>query len=102
LPFRIVRYEDLKANPGETLRSIYDDFGFSIPQEVVDKSVALSSFSSMKALEHKYGYGGRPIGKKFQFMRRGTSGEWATSLSGQDCEYIIRQAGHTMKALGYE
>jgi hypothetical protein len=101
LPFMMVRYEDLKSKCESEISRLYGQLGFSIPEEVLKKTTELSSFSNMKALEKSLNYGGRPIGEKFQFMRKGTSGDGKLEISKADNDFILQQAGDILKRLGY-
>lgn len=50
--FLLVRYEDMKANPGAELRRVLDFLGLqAISQEVIDEAVSFASFDNMRKME---------------------------------------------------
>ena len=52
LDFLLVRYEDMKANPGGELRRVLDFIGLqAISQETIDEAVNFSSFQNMRKME---------------------------------------------------
>lgn len=50
----MVKYEDLKKNPVDTIQSLYNNFGIEIEAETVNVSVELSSFEKMQQSEGRY------------------------------------------------
>ena len=52
LDFLLVRYEDMKANPGGELRRVLDFLGLqAISQDTIDAAVAYASFENMRKME---------------------------------------------------
>jgi hypothetical protein len=50
--FLLVRYEDMRANPGAELRRVLDFLGLqSIPQATIDEAVSYASFENMRKME---------------------------------------------------
>ena len=101
LPFILIRFEDLQKDAAGQLIRLYDFIGYDIPISVIEKAVELSGFDVMKMLEKELNYGGRPIGKKLTFMRKGKSGASCSDLSEEDTQYIEKEAGVLLDTFGY-
>lgn len=102
LPFILIRYEDLQKDAAGQLIRLYDFIGYDVPISVIEKAIELSNFDAMKSLEKKLNYGGRPVGKKFSFMRKGKSGTSSSDLSAEDIQYIEEEAGSLLDTFGYK
>jgi len=49
--FMLVRYEDLRAKPAETLKRIMDHMGETFSEEEIEEAVAFGSFDNLRKLE---------------------------------------------------
>jgi hypothetical protein len=50
----MIRYEDLKENPFEVLKSLYKNLGIKLSERSIDEAIELSSFKNMKLSENFY------------------------------------------------
>lgn len=99
--FALIKYEELKVNPADTLRRLYRLLGHDLSSSVIEDAIEKSSFERMRGLETEYNYGGRDLGKALNFMRRGKAGGWRDSLSPGDVEFINETCGAWMSRFGY-
>lgn len=102
LPFILIKFEDLQKDAAGQLIRLYEFIGYDVPMSVIEKAVELSGFDVMKTLEKKLNYGGRPVGKNFNFMRKGKSGTSSSDLSAEDMQYIEKVAGALLDTFGYK
>jgi hypothetical protein len=68
---KVVRYEDLRADPVGTLGGILEFIGTSMDEEHVRRAVDLSSLSAMRRLEDE----GNPLLRSYRRLRRERAGE---------------------------
>ena len=96
-----IRYEDMKLVPLKVLTRIYTLLGHKIPAEVLDQSLALSSFENMKKLETDYNYGGDFRFPGYEFIRKGKSGDYRTEISQGDLDFIHEKASRWLLMFKY-
>jgi len=96
-----VRYEDLKANPGKVLTRLYKLLGHTIPDDILEECIRVSSYENMKKLEEFYNYGGDMRFPNLEFMRKGQSGSYKSDLSKEDISFINKTASRWMSIFRY-
>ena len=96
-----MRYEDMKTDAFGTLNAMYKMLGHRIPENILQRAIELSSFSKMKESENAWAYGGRPSGKKMNFMRQGKAGAFSNELTREDIDYINTITGEFMDQFNY-
>ncbi len=103
--FRLVRYEDLLADPVKELTSLAQVLGIQPTPERVRKAVELSSAGHMQALEKKQSkdwVATKDTRQDIAFVREAKAGGWRNKLSAAAIASIERAWGSTMKELGYD
>ena len=103
--FRLVRYEDLLADPAKELTDLAPFLGIDPTPEQVERAVRLSSGSHMQSLERKQSKQWVETKRSRQdipFVREAKSGGWRDKLSARALETIEEAWGATMKEFGYE
>lgn len=104
-PVKVIRYEDLLADPKNTLTSVLELLDFDIEEERVEKAIKACEFSSLKKQEEEENfieYEFIEEDKKFTFFNKGTAGTWKDILTKEQNESIIEIFGETMEKYGYE
>lgn len=96
-----VRYEDLKIDTHKVIKRLYKHLGYSIPDNIVVKSIELSSFENMKKLEKFHNYGGEMRFPSLEFIRKGQSGSYKSDLSKEDISFINKIASRWMSIFKY-
>jgi len=97
----LIKFEDLLKEPYKIIKEMYGHFGYYVPDEIIKKSLELSSKENMKkVLKEK----GDPMAKNknFQFVRKGLSGEGKRKLSKEDLEYIEKYTSQLLEKYGYK
>jgi hypothetical protein len=103
--FRLLRYEDVLADPARELTNLAPFLGIDPTPERIERAVRLSSGSHMQSLERKQSKqwtetkGSR---EDIPFIRGAKSGGWRDKLSARALETIEEAWGATMKEFGYE
>jgi hypothetical protein len=103
--FRLVRYEDLLADPVKELTALAPILGIDPTAEQVERAVRLSSGSHMQSLERKQSKQWVETKRSRQdipFVREAKSGGWRNKLSATALKTIEEAWGPTMKEFGYE
>jgi len=54
----VVRYEDMRSDPGRELARVLDFFGLSYTQQHIEEAVAFASYDNMKGMEQKRVFSG--------------------------------------------
>ncbi len=103
--FRLLRYEDLLADPEKELTNLATFLGIDPTPDRVDRAVRLSSGSHMQSLERKQSkQWGETKGTRedIPFVREAKSGGWRNKLSTTALRTIEEAWGATMQEFGYE
>jgi hypothetical protein len=103
--FRLLRYEDLLADPSCELMKLASFLEVESTPEWVGRAVQLSSAQRMRSLEQQQWKLWRPTRRTrgdIPFVRKATSGGWRNELSDRSVKKIEAAWGGTMKELGYE
>jgi hypothetical protein len=102
--FRMVRYEDLLADPAKELTNLAPLLGIEPTPARVERAVQLSSASHMQSLERKQSQqwaATKGTRQDIPFVREAKAGGWAKKLSPAAVRTIEQAWGSTMKELGY-
>jgi len=103
--FRLVRYEDLLADPVKELTSLAPLLGIEPTPARVERAVQLSSASHMQSLEKTQSQqwvATKDTRQDIPFVREAKSGGWRKKLSTTAVRTIEQAWGATMKELGYD
>lgn len=115
-PVLALRYEDLKQDPAEALRSMVDFLGLGLDEQRITQAVKASSFDAMRALEirekakptkdalNKRLFVGdtKAARKGVYFVNKGASGQSLTDISPKLEEAFVDAFAQPMRELGYE
>jgi hypothetical protein len=103
--FRLVRYEDLLADPVKQLTNLAPLLGIEPIPERIERAVRLSSASHMQSLEKKQSkqwVATKDTRQDISFVREAKAGGWRNKLSASAVRTIEQAWGTTMKELGYD
>jgi hypothetical protein len=103
--FRLVRYEDLLADPAKQLTNLAPLLGIEPTPARVERAVQLSSASHMQSLEKKQSkqwVATKDTRQDIPFVREAKSGGWRKKLSPAAVRTIEQAWGTTMKEMGYD
>jgi len=103
--FRLIRYEDLLADPVKELTALASLLNIEAPPERIERAVRLSSAGHMQSLEKtqsKQWVATKGTRQDIPFVREAKSGGWKSKLSPSAVRTIEQAWGRTMKELGYE
>jgi hypothetical protein len=103
--FRLLRYEDLLADPVKELSNLAPFLGIEPTPARVERAVRLSSGSHMQSLEKeqsKQWVTTKGTRSDIPFVREAKSGGWRNKLSATALRIIEGAWGETMKEFGYE
>lgn len=99
-PPLLLRYEDMLADPGQMLHRVLAYLGWQVPEAVIDRAVAATGFTALRAAEEAHGFREKP-GKTDRFFRRGIAGGWRDSLTDAQRARIETDHGDVMRRFGY-
>lgn len=101
-PVLPVRYEDLCADPAETLRRMLIFIGLPVEDSRLKQAVELADFSRLQRQERETGFQEAPDNTRSgRFFREGRSGQWRTEMSPEQIERLSGYCAETMARLGY-
>jgi Sulfotransferase domain len=103
--FRLLRYEDLLADPAKQLASLAPMLGIEPSPARIERAVQLSSATHMQSLEKQQSQqwvATKDTRQDIPFVREAKSGGWRGKLSPAAVGTIEQAWGPTMKELGYD
>jgi len=103
--FRLVRYEDLLADPVKELTGLASLLNIEATPERIERAVQLSSAGHMQSLEKVQSQkwvATKGTRMDIPFVREAKAGGWKKKLSAPAVRMIEQAWGRTMKELGYE
>lgn len=103
--FRLVRYEDLLADPVKQLSGLASLMKIDATPERIERAVRLSSAGHMQSLEKtqaKDWAATKGTRQDIPFVREAKAGGWKKKLSAASVRMIEQAWGATMKEMGYE
>ena len=98
--FLLLRYEDMLTSPKASLEEISIFLGLNASQEIIERSIELSSFDRMRSLEKDWEIM-RKSNRNNPFMRLGKKGEGVKELPEYVKNQIEEKWGGIMGKLGY-
>ncbi len=92
----IATYEDLSADPKQTVARLYRLIGVTDTPEIVARCIEQTSFAAMA--------GGRPPGVEMRgsFLRKGVIGDWSSTLSSEMSELVLHELGWMFARFGWK
>ena len=103
--FRLVRYEDLLADPAKVVTNLAPMLGIDPTPARIDRAVRLSSATHMQSLEKEQSLKWvttKDSRQDIRFVREAKAGGWRQKLSPTAVKTIEQAWGPTMTELGYE
>jgi aryl sulfotransferase len=103
--FRLLRYEDILADPAKELAKLAPLLGIDPTAERIERAIQLSSSSHMQSLEKaqsKQWAATKDTRQDIPFVREAKSGSWRKKLSATGVKIIENAWGATIKEIGYE
>lgn len=103
--FRLVRYEDLLADPARELTNLAPLIGVEASADRIQRAIRLSSATHMQSIEKKESRQWattKDTRQDIAFVREAKSGGWRNKLSAKAVRTIEHAWGMTMKEFGYD
>jgi len=100
ISFRLLRYEDLRAQPHDHLRVFYSLWGFELSEEMISAAVERSNLRAMAGNWEQYNES-HPARVGFEFVRKRDDGEPRTPMSESVRIRISEAARPIAERLGY-
>lgn len=97
---KVVRYEDLTANPTTEFSAVLDFLKLPRDRKRLKKAVRFSSFRELAGQEDRAGFVERSKGAE-RFFRKGRVGDWRRVLSQREIDLVVGHHGEWMARLGY-
>jgi len=96
----IVRYEDLLAEPGESIARMAEFLKIDASSDCIQRALANTSLDRLRQMEAKSG----PETDKHKpgFFRVGKAGQWKTAYSADDLKFFKHRFGTLLERLGYD
>jgi aryl sulfotransferase len=96
----LVRYEDLLADPKAEMKRIMELLDVPWNAEKAQAVVGFCTFSKLQSEEEKSGFWEKPPNAP-NFFRKGSSGDWRSSLPPELAVRICLDHGEVMKRVGH-
>jgi len=101
-PVLLVRYEELRTNTADALKSILAFLGAPIIAERIDQAVEASHFDRVRAQEAVHSFNEAPETlKSGRFFRKGQSLQWLRELTPDQAYRLADACDPIMSKLGY-
>jgi hypothetical protein len=100
LPVMVIRYEDMLTDTMKVFSKAIAFMGIERQEADIQKAIALSSFEQLKKQEESKGFSEKSA-KSERFFRKGTAGDWRTTLTAEQAQLIREAHGLTMLKFGY-
>jgi hypothetical protein len=100
VPVRLIRYEDLKADPIRHFAAALAFAGRQADADAVARAVRQSDFAELQLQELRHGFAERPPGAR-RFFRSGRAGAWRETLTPTQRARIEEPHAAAMERLGY-
>lgn len=101
LPFLLIRYEDLLAEPLRELSRLASHLHANAEEDFLNEVIARSSFGEMQRLEKQTREAFPDSRQDLTFARKGKSGTWKDELPTAAARCIADRWGNLMDTLGY-
>jgi hypothetical protein len=96
----VIRYEDMKHRPLDTLTKATRFCGLPDNPERVSRAIRFSAFGVLQAQENTHGFKEKSP-KATSFFREGLTGSWRELLGEDDVKTLIRDHRTVMQRFGY-
>lgn len=93
-PTAVIRYEDLKTAPEDTLNKLFEQLNVSVAPEIIHQALEIFDFKQLS--QRKAGEEDRS-----SFFRKGIVGDWQNHFSTADLEFFQQKAAKVMNQVGY-
>lgn len=92
----IIRYEDLKEDTFNQMKTIFNHYGISLSDDKIKDIIEVNSFKKLS--------GGRKQGEqsKSSFFRKGISGDWKNHFDEDVISAFKKEMGNYIEKYGYE
>jgi len=100
LPVKLVRYEDMLADPLATFSSVASFLQLTEDEYAVRVAVNACSFENLQTQEKQTVFREKPQVAP-AFFRKGQAGDWKNALNPEQAARIIQDHGVVMRSLGY-
>lgn len=97
----VVRYEDIRDDPGCALTGMLRACGLACDPGRVRTAVQFSGFRELQRQEQAQGFRERPFRSRSSFFRRGEVGAWRDELPSPLVRRLVRAHGEMMVRFGY-
>ncbi len=97
---KVLRYEDLLAEPGKWFREVLRFFGIAFDAARFGQAMELTSFDRLRDAEAERGFEAKSA-KQERFFRQGKAGGWRDVLSAEQAARIEADHGAVMRQCGY-
>ncbi len=97
----VIRYEDLKDRPVETLKKFCDLVGINRDVPYIERVVEKTTFEKMRNKEMVHGWDNPAWPEDKPFIRRGQVGSWKDEMPEEALEFFLTEARNTLKRCGY-
>ena len=95
-----IRYEDMQAQPVNSFGAVATYLGLSFNKDSLNNAIRSSSFDALSAQETAEPFNERSLKSK-SFFRKGTVGNWRTTLDNSQIGQIVDQHHEIMRRFGY-
>jgi aryl sulfotransferase len=102
LPCHVVRYEDLRLDPGATFAGLVRACGLPDDAERLRRAVEFSDFAGLQVQEREHGFHERPPTSRGGFFRRGEVGSWRSELPAGPAAHLAESERAMMARFGYD
>ncbi|GEM_PF-1252952 len=101
-PVLLIRYEELRLQPEESLKSILSFLGAPVVPDRLKYAVEAAQFDRLRRQEAANDFIERPEGTlSGAFFRKGTSLQWLRELTPERAYRLADKCGEAMRRLGY-
>jgi hypothetical protein len=99
-PVHVMRYEDMKADPGTAFAGLLGFLGIPVDAERLERAIRFSSFDEMRRQESETPFVERSANLD-RFFHTGETGQWKDALSPEDIAFLRERHGKVMSKHGY-
>lgn len=99
-PVRVMRYEDMKADPEKAFAGLLGFLGIPADAERLERAIRFSSFDEMRRQESATPFIERSANLD-RFFHTGETGQWKETLSPEDVAFLRERHGDVMSRFGY-
>jgi len=94
--FHVLRFEDLVADPGGSIKKVWAFLGAAQPEEAEEESLRLEMERNPDAEWQR-----QQLGEVASHIPKGGAGAWTRIMTAGDLEVVEQAAGLTLRAWGY-